>query len=76
MRCFLYIKIVNANIKYIVLYAVVIIFSLLIFPIFITVKANLSKEKNKLFFAFNLFGLRLFRGYAALISEGIMILLR
>ncbi len=69
----MYIKIVNANIKYIVLYAVVIIFSLLIFPIFITVKANLSKEKNKLFFAFNLFGLRVFRGYAELISEGIII---
>ena len=67
---FLYIKTYNANIKYRVLSAIVIIFSLIIFPIFLKANISFSKEKNKMFFVFYLFGVKVIKGYAEIISEG------
>ncbi len=70
---FLYIKIINANIK-IVLITVILTYVLLIFPIFIRFNVAYSNEVSKVFYKVKLFNfIVLFYGYVEKIDEGIAI---
>ena len=68
----MYIKLLIADIK-IVLTVVIIIFIVLIFPIFINVRIFFCKELNKLFFTLNIFTFKVVSGYVQKITEGIVI---
>ena len=53
--------------------AVLVIYVSLIFPIFLGVKINLSKERKRLEFCFKIFRIKIICGYAEIIKEGIII---
>lgn len=69
----MYINNLNANIK-VVLTAFIIIFSVIIFPIFITIRISFNKKNEKLYYSIVVFGcIRLLNGYIEIIKEGIAI---
>ena len=50
-----------------------IIFLLLIFPIFLSINLYFNKDELKLFYLIKIFNIKLIRGYAEVIKEGIII---
>lgn len=69
----MYINNLNANIK-VVLTAFIIVYIILIFPIFLTIKIRVNKGNNRLFYTIVIFGfIKLLNGYLELIKEGIAI---
>ena len=68
---FLYKSKRNANIK-IVLTVIVVVFTLIIFPIFLNIDLCFIKSENKLFFKIKIFLIKIISGYAEIINEGII----
>lgn len=70
---FLYIKNINANIKFVII-AAILTYIILIFPLFLNLQIYYSANLKRVYFAIDLFGmLKIISGYIEIIKEGVCI---